>query len=90
VRTDQRHKERGEKKRHDWKDSLSKRACLFPFNHQKLFEVLLDASIGSRASHISFDSGIHDWSISAFGSISIALCVIRSAALWVDQYISRT
>src|SRR6185369_16231656 len=90
VRTNQRHKERGEKKRHHWNDRLSKRACLFPFNRQKLLEVVLDASIRPRASLISFDSGIHGWSISAFGSISISLRVIRSAALWIDQYISGT
>src|SRR5712671_4711895 len=84
----QRHTERGEEERHNWKDSLSQRACLFAFSDQEVFEILPDANIGPGASQIVFASWFQDCSIRTRARRSgVALRVILGAPLWVNQNI---
>ena len=87
-RPNQRHTERGEEERHNWKDSLSPRARLYAFSDQKSFEILPDANIGAGALQMVFALRFQDWGISTRArSGGVALSVILGAALWVNQNI---
>ena len=68
---------------------MSQRACLLALSDLEVFEILPDANIGPDAAQIVFASWFQDWSISTrTGRGGVALRVILSAALWVDQNIA--
>ena len=62
--------------------------CLLALSDLEVFEILPDANIGPGASQIVFASWFQDGSISTRArSGGVALRVILSAALWVNQNI---